>query len=327
MSLGDVSFTSGAMRCAASLYLPESNAGAGEPPVIVMAHGVGAVRAMGLAAYAERFTAAGYACLVFDYRHFGDSEGQPRHLLSVGKQLADWAAALAFARRIEEVDGDRIVAWGTSFAGGHVISTAAARPAGLVAAIVQCPFTDGIASALAASPVSATKAIIAAMRDLVRARRGKAPYMIATAGRPHTTALLSAPDAELGYLALVPPDSDFRNEVAARAVFDILRYRPGRHTRQIEVPILFAVCETDSVVPAGPTKRYAAHAPRGEVTTYADGHFAIYAGDGFERVIADQLDFLRRHVPLVPEVSDRSPTRSSSLAQPDTPAGSSSTRS
>ncbi|WP_332394589.1 hypothetical protein [Ralstonia sp. 1B3] len=32
---------------------------------------------MRLDAFAERFSDAGYACLVFDYRNFGASEGAP----------------------------------------------------------------------------------------------------------------------------------------------------------------------------------------------------------------------------------------------------------
>ncbi|MFJ9867523.1 alpha/beta fold hydrolase [Streptomyces sp. NPDC101165] len=244
-------------RCAATLYLPDP-VGDAKPPVVVMAHGLGAIRAMGLAAHAERFSAAGYACLVFDYRHFGTSEGTPRHLLSPRKQLADWAAALFCARNLSQVDGDRPVAWGTSFGGGHVISTAARRPAGLVAAIAQCPFTDGIASALAVHPVSSVKATLAGARDMVRGWLGRSPHLIATAGPEYSTALVTAPDAEPGYLGLVLPGRDFRNEVAARAVFDILRYRPGLRTARITVPTLFAVCETDSVAPAEPTLRHAA---------------------------------------------------------------------
>jgi len=36
---------------------------------------------------AERFCAAGYVCLVFDCRHYCDSDGQPRQLLDIGRQL------------------------------------------------------------------------------------------------------------------------------------------------------------------------------------------------------------------------------------------------
>jgi uncharacterized protein len=139
----DVQFTSGDDRISAWLYRP---AVSGPTPLLVLAHGLGGVRTMRLNADAERFSAAGYACLVFDYRNFGDSEGQPRQLLDIGMQLADWAAAVDYARTLEGIDHSRIVLWGTSFGGGHVIATAARLP-GIAAAVVQCPFTDGVASA------------------------------------------------------------------------------------------------------------------------------------------------------------------------------------
>ena len=92
---------------------------------MVLAHGFGGVKEARLDAYAERFAAAGYAALVFDYRHFGDSGGEPRLLIDIGRQQADWRAAIAFARALEGVDGERIALWGTSFSGGHVIELAA----------------------------------------------------------------------------------------------------------------------------------------------------------------------------------------------------------
>ncbi|MCL2581064.1 MAG: CocE/NonD family hydrolase [Streptosporangiales bacterium] len=301
MDTRDLFFPSGGSKCAATLYLPDAPppAAAGKPPVIVMAHGLGCVRAMGLASYAGRFSAAGYACLVFDYRHFGDSEGEPRQLLSVARQREDWQAAIACARDLPETDGGRVIAWGASFAGGHVIAVAAERPDGLAAVIAQCPVANGPVSALtAAHPLSAGRAFAAAVRDLARARRGKPPHLIAVAGPPGTAAILTAPDAEPGYRSLVPPDTGWRNEVAARAVFDVLRQRPGRRAARITVPVLVALCETDPLTPAGPARRAAARAPRGETRVYAIPHFGIYAGDGFDRAVADQLDFLRRHVPV-----------------------------
>ena len=55
----ELQFTSGAERCHAWLYLPDPAAGGGPPPVIVMAHGLGAVKQLRLAAFAERFQAVG----------------------------------------------------------------------------------------------------------------------------------------------------------------------------------------------------------------------------------------------------------------------------
>jgi uncharacterized protein len=294
----DVQFTSGDDRISAWLYRP-LNSGAsganGRAPLLVMAHGLGAVRTMRLDAYAERFSAAGYACLVFDYRNFGDSGGQPRQLLDVGMQLADWAAAVAYARTLGDIDHSQIGLWGTSFGGGHVIATAARLP-GIAAAVAQCPFTDGVASVRAMNPVTAALITARAVRDVVGAWLGKPPVMVPTAGNPGEVALMTAPDAYAGYLRLVPEGVELANEVAARIGLKVITYRPGRLAAKITCPILFCVCETDSVAPAVPTLRYAARAPRGEVRMYPEGHFAIYVDDAFERVVADQLDFLDRHL-------------------------------
>ena len=83
MDRTDVTFPSGTDHCAAWLYRPDDTAttGAALLPVVVMAHGLGGVREERLDTFAERFAAAGYACLVFDYRHFGASGGEPRQLL------------------------------------------------------------------------------------------------------------------------------------------------------------------------------------------------------------------------------------------------------
>jgi dienelactone hydrolase len=289
----DVRFTSGDDRISAWLYRPAGSAAA---PLLVMAHGLGAVRTMRLDAYAERFSAAGYACLVFDYRNFGDSEGQPRQLLDIDLQLADWAAAVTYARTLDGVDSDRIVLWGTSFAGGHVIATAARLP-GIAAVIAQCPFTDGIASARTISyPLATVRIAVRAIRDVVGARLGRPPVMVATAGKAGDVALMNTPDAYAGYLRLVPEGAELRNEVAARIAMKVFTYRPGLLTAKIGCPILFCVCEYDSVAPAHATLRHAARAPRGEVLTYPQGHFAIYVDDAFERALADQVAFLDKHL-------------------------------
>lgn len=289
----DVRFPSGASECGAWLYLPE---GEGPGPAIVLGHGLGAVKEMRLDAYAERFAAAGYVVLLFDYRHFGASGGQPRQLLDVGRQLEDWEAALAWVRAQPRVDPDRVAIFGSSFGGGHAILTAA-RDRRLAAAIAQCPFTDGPASAMTLGPVSTAKVSALAARDLLARLRGAEPVRVALAGAPGSAALMPTADALPGYLGLVPDDLDFTNAVAARVAMRVPTYRPGRATRRIAAPIMFCVCEGDTVAPARATLRHAARAPRGEIVRYPFGHFEIYQGDAFELAVADQLDFLRRHLP------------------------------
>ena len=83
---------------AAWLWHPEGATGA-----VVLGHGLSAVRDQRLPAYAERFAEAGLAALLFDYRHFGASGGEPRQLLDIRRQLEDWRTALAYARGLDGV--------------------------------------------------------------------------------------------------------------------------------------------------------------------------------------------------------------------------------
>lgn len=290
----DVTFVSGDAECAAWLYLPERG-GAG--PAVVLGHGLGAIKEMRLGAYAERFAAAGYACLLFDYRHFGASGGEPRQLLDIKSQLADWGAAVDFARGLDAVDPDRIAVFGSSFGGGHAILTAARDPR-IAAAIAQCPFTDGLASALTLGPASTLKVSALGLRDELARLRGGAPVRVALSGPPGSAALMPTADANAEFTALVPAGKEFTNEVAARVGLRIALHNPGRAARRVRAPILFCVCDADSVAPAKATLRHARRAPRGEVVRYPVGHFEIYNGEPFERAVDDQLDFLRRHLPV-----------------------------
>lgn len=290
----DLTFPSGDSTCAAWLYTPTTPA-TGPRPIVVMAHGLGCVKEQRLDAFAERFTAAGYACLVFDYRHFGASGGQPRQLLDIKTQLADWKSAVAHARTLDGVDPDRVVVWGTSFGGGHVIVTAA-QDKRIAAAISQCPFTDGFASTLAIPPLTSAKVTARALRDEIGALLGREPVMIPTYGPPGSTALMTSPDSAAGIQNLLP-GAEVEHDVAARFALQIVRHFPGRQARNVTCPIFFAICEQDAVAPPKPTQKYAAQAPRGEIKLYGTGHFDIYVGDDFERNVADQLDFLSRHVP------------------------------
>lgn len=54
--------------------------------------------AAGLHKYADSFASSGLAVLVFDYRSFGGSEGEPRQWVSPARHTADWAAAVRFVQ-------------------------------------------------------------------------------------------------------------------------------------------------------------------------------------------------------------------------------------
>src|SRR5258708_11185734 len=69
------------------VYLPE---GSGPPPAVVMAHGIGGIKAGGLAPFAERFREEGFVAIAFDYRNFGGSRRPPRRAPSLPPQRAGY---------------------------------------------------------------------------------------------------------------------------------------------------------------------------------------------------------------------------------------------
>ncbi|HEY4427927.1 MAG TPA: alpha/beta hydrolase [Solirubrobacteraceae bacterium] len=296
-----VEFESGGVRCAGIHLAGEGSDFAGDDgrrACVVLANGFGATVDSGLEPYVEHFAGAGIDALAFDYRHFGASGGEPRQLVSIPRQLEDYAAAIAFARSLEGVDPDRIVVWGSSYAGGHAVQVAVAD--GRAAAVIaQIPAMDGLATLAAAAryagPLHLARLTLAGLRDAAAAIRGRPPVTIPVVGPPGSVAAMTTPDSEPGYRSIAGPS--WRNEVAARIVLRTAAYRPGLQADRLPCPMLVQIADRDGVAPVKAAQDAAWRATgRAEVRTYPIGHFEIYTGEPFERAMADQLHFLRRHV-------------------------------
>ena len=287
----DISFSSHGLRCAAWFYPAP---GVTPSALIIMAHGLGATRELGLDAFALRFQAAGFGVLVFDYRHYGGSEGKPRELMSVGKQLDDWRTAIAFGKTLPNIDPNRVAIWGSSFGGGHVMRIAS-EELGIAAAVSQVPFSNGLASTLAIPMFTALLISLNGLLDLSRQLFGMSPRYIGLVGRPGDVAMMTAADCAEGYMKLVPPEvlasGAWRNRMSARAGLVVPVYMPGRRAAKIAIPIFFAIAEKDTIAPAGPTHAIAKRVSRAEVKSYPNGHFDYYNGTGFEQIVADELEF------------------------------------
>jgi uncharacterized protein len=286
----DVRIPSHGDQLAAYLYRPDS--AQGDVPCVVMAHGFSATRDDGLPAYAEAFRDAGFAVILFDYRHFGASTGEPRQLLDIDRQLDDYRAAVTYARQLDGVDPARIILWGTSFSGGHVLALAATDP-NLAAVIAQAPFTDGIPTLALMPLTNALRATYSGLRDQVGAWLGRSPHLIPAVGDPGTFAAMTAPEAKPGFDAIVPPESLWRNEVSARVAPRLALYRPALKAPKLNMPLLVCVCDKDATTPPAPAIKAGERAPRGEVRRYPYGHFDIYKDP---KARADQIEFLRRVV-------------------------------
>src|SRR5882672_6613232 len=162
------------------VYLPE---GDGPYPAVVMAHGIGGIKAGGLAPFAERFREEGFAAIAFDYRNFGGSDGQPREVLSVPRQREDYSTVIGWAASQPYIDPEQIIAWGTSFAGMHIIELAVADTR-LAAAVAQSPLTDGLAAARMSPPRNGIRLLGLALLDRLGSLFGRKPIYIPGHGSP-----------------------------------------------------------------------------------------------------------------------------------------------
>jgi len=132
-------------RLAADIFTPTAPAPEAGYPAILLCHGWGGLKSH-LARYAEKFAAAGYLCMTFDYRGWGESDGRiiptrdtPPLLEEGVRELkvivlrevvdpidltTDVRSCLAYLWSEHGVDRNRIGIWGTSYGGGHAVFTA-----------------------------------------------------------------------------------------------------------------------------------------------------------------------------------------------------------
>ena len=279
---------------AAWLYRPDS---AGHPvPGVVLLHGFTATRDDRIDAFCERFAAAGFAALAFDFRHLGSSGGEPRQLIDLGRQYEDCDAALDFMRAQPGIDGDRVVIWGTSFAGGHALD-AAARNRWLAAAICLVPFLDGLPPPPGLTARGAVWTAGVALRDLVLKSVGRDPYLVRAIGPAGSRAAIANDAAWERLPRIIPRHSRWRNEVAPRFVLQLPRHRPVKRAASVSCPLLVQVADGDTMVWTGPAVEAADKAPRGELRRYEGAdHFDPYLAPLFDTVVDDQIAFLAKHV-------------------------------
>lgn len=287
----DVDFRSGGTRCACWLYGSRDASG-----VVIMAHGFGGERRHRLPAFAERFVDRGLAVLVFDYRGFGDSDGEPRRVIDPSKQVEDWLAAV---RRAESLGFNSIALWGTSFSGGHVVATAAKSEVGISAVVSQVPFADGRANTVDTlrreGAGYAAHALTSALRDTARRLTLRGPSYVPVVGETNDFAVINTPDAKEGYES-VAGDGPWDNRCAARVLFSVFRYRPVEYAPSVDAPTFVVSAGDDDVVPQRSVEALIDSLPNAETLHLPVGHFDVYTGETFHRVAEAEADFLEENL-------------------------------
>lgn len=276
------------------LYLPVDSL---KPvPCVLLFQGFCGTKDMLLEKYALRFVEAGFAALTFDYRHFGESEGEPRQLYSIPKQLQDGKAAVEYARSLKEIDADKIFIWGTSSSGNYGILLAAEDPE-IAGIIGQSPSFDHQADGnmiLKRDGMSwFFKLILHAQRDKGRSRFGLSAHTFPVVGNPGSVAMFIAPGAFEGYQKIASKSKTFENRVCARLLFEPHGPNLLESARNINCPAIFQICENDQIVAPG-SYSVIKEVLKDNVTVIKNpiGHFDIYFNKWFDKSIKEQIDFI-----------------------------------
>ena len=282
-------FESDDETCVGTLYRPDRPE---RPPVVVMAPGLGFWRGFGLPAVAERFAEAGYAAFAFDFRHHGDSEGEPRGLVSPTKQIDDYQAAIEALQSVDDIDSNRLVVWGHSLSGGHALSVAAEnfRVAGVIA---TCPFVDGRSHAfgMVRQPKRLFKSLAAGIRDAVGHRLGFGTE-VRIVDDPDGFGVITAPGAKRATFDLVDRHANWDNRIPARVLLSLPRYRPITEVDEIRCPALVVGGRDDQIVPAEGAEAAADLITEATYIELPADHLSVFSDD-FEVVVDHQLSFLR----------------------------------
>src|ERR687897_1361714 len=121
-----VHFQSEGLKVVGNLFRPQNSKEEDVSlPAILVAGAMTGVKEQVAGQYAERIAKDGYATLVLDHRHFGESEGEPRQHEDPAKKMEDSKNAISFLSSLRGIDRDRIGACGISMGGGYILQLAA----------------------------------------------------------------------------------------------------------------------------------------------------------------------------------------------------------
>jgi len=271
----------------------------GTVPAVAMAHGFSAVKEMHLDRYAEVFSAAGLAALVFDNRNFGASDGEPRNEIDPWQQVRDYRHAITWLGRQPHINRERIGAWGSSYSGGHVLVLGAIDRR-VKCVVAQVPLTSGsrnLARLVRADMAAPLRAQFDADRDARFLGGAPATVPVVTSDAAGTAALPTADSWEWFTQTCATRAPGWRNQVTLRTVEMLGEYEPGSYIDRISpTPLLMVIADGDHLAVAD--EAFAAYNRALEpkhLVILKGGHFDAYV-KAFEQSSIAARDWFVEHL-------------------------------
>ncbi|TPX64413.1 hypothetical protein CcCBS67573_g08422 [Chytriomyces confervae] len=277
----------------------------GRAPIIVMAPGFGETVEFGeLVAFASRFNLQlGIHVLMFDNRSFGMSEGMPRHIVHTRNQFCDWICAMQFAKSLPFVDSDKIILWGASIAGGHVIELSTIAPVFL--SIAQVPLIN--AMYLGIKSLHESSVLLLSHFKFPAVVGSETPTYVTVKGvldrHPVIYAEEDVFNGRLIKMTGIGSSKTFTefNKVVCRTAFSMSNYNPTKHIHKLKSPLLYQFGQYDQISSSEKTKAILQRVNLQFMNAipYSGDHFLGYewnANGQFDAIVHDQLQFIKLHL-------------------------------
>lgn len=116
--MNDVSFESYGETLQGHLFLPKGFSSSRTYPTVIVTGSWLTVKEQMADLYARKLAERGYPALTFDFRHFGESGGQPRQLESPERKIEDIRSAVDFVQTLP-FSNDRIAGFGVCASAGY----------------------------------------------------------------------------------------------------------------------------------------------------------------------------------------------------------------
>jgi len=294
----DVSFKSAGLNLVGWLYVPDGLKTGEKRPAIVMAHGWSAVKEMYLDAFAAKFARGGFVVTVFDYRNFGDSEGEPRSHIDPHMQHEDYKNAITWTTMQPMVDPERIGLWGSSYSGAHVMHLAAfdRRVKCVVAQVPLVNAMDNFRRLVRADQFPATQAWLAADRA-DQYKTGKINYLPVVAPQGQAAALPTQDSYDWFTQTGKTRAPKWKNEQTVRSLELALEYNPAADVHLISpTPFMMIVAQNDTLTPTDlAIEAFGRAREPKQLVIIPGGHFDAYVA-GFESAATPALNWLTQHL-------------------------------
>lgn len=223
----------------ADLYLPPADV---PPPypVLIGCSGYQGLKVIHPERFARSFVPRGYACLAFDYRGFGASEGE-RGRLVPQEQIEDVLAAVSFVRSVPEIDPGQVGLIGWALGGGVAIG-AAAEDERIAAVVVVNAVGDGRRTTRLLHDDTSWAALTAAIEEdrSARVRSGRSRLVPPFEVLPMDPVTTNYVDEEL-YKA-----PGFGSNVTLEAADYLFRFKPDQSAGRISPRPLLVVHAADN---------------------------------------------------------------------------------